>query len=44
MYNSIPTAYLWIIPNGGHVPIFGKRASFFIQTALEFLKGGWDKK
>ena len=44
MYQSIPKSYLWIVPNGGHVPIRGKRSSYFTQTALEFLKDSWEKK
>jgi pimeloyl-ACP methyl ester carboxylesterase len=38
MYTSIPNAYLWIVPNGGHVPIFEERAPVFMETALEFLR------
>jgi pimeloyl-ACP methyl ester carboxylesterase len=36
MYQSIPKSALWIIPNGGHVPIFDSKVPF-ISTALEFL-------
>jgi pimeloyl-ACP methyl ester carboxylesterase len=36
MYRSIPNSALWIIPNGGHVPIF-RNAPEFVRTALEFL-------
>lgn len=43
MYNSIHHAYLWIIPNFGHDRIVSKHASEIKSTALEFLKGGWDK-
>jgi pimeloyl-ACP methyl ester carboxylesterase len=42
MYTSIPNAYLWIVPNGGHIPILEERARPFIQTALEFLRGNWE--
>jgi pimeloyl-ACP methyl ester carboxylesterase len=38
MYISMPNAYLWVVPNGGHVPIFEERTPVFIQTALEFLR------
>jgi len=31
MYKSIPHAYLWIIPNGGHVPITSESMSQFIN-------------
>ncbi len=39
MYGAIPQAYLWIIPNGGHGPIFGDMAGRFVETALAFLQG-----
>jgi pimeloyl-ACP methyl ester carboxylesterase len=39
LYNSIPDSYLWIIPNGGHGPIFGDMAPRFAETALAFLNG-----
>lgn len=41
MYQAIPQSYLWIVPNGGHVPITGERAEPFTQTALAFLQGQW---
>ena len=41
MYAAIPHAYLWIVPNGDHVPIFDQHAAAFTQTALEFLRGEW---
>jgi pimeloyl-ACP methyl ester carboxylesterase len=42
MYASISNAYLWIVPNGGHLPVYDKRAAAFTQTALEFLRGEWE--
>jgi pimeloyl-ACP methyl ester carboxylesterase len=42
MYAAIPHAYLWIVPNGGHIPIRDKHAAAFTQTALEFLRGEWE--
>ena len=42
MYRSIPHSYLWIVPNGGHVPI-GEHAAEFTRTTLAFLRGDWDK-
>jgi pimeloyl-ACP methyl ester carboxylesterase len=42
MYNTIPQSYLWIIPNGDHIPIFEKHQAAFTTTVLEFLKGDWD--
>ena len=42
MYTSIPHAYLWIVPNGDHIPIFDNYATEFTQTTLEFLAREWD--
>jgi ketosteroid isomerase-like protein len=42
VYTSIPRSYLWIVPNGGHIPIFSNRAEF-TRLAADFLKGAWDK-
>lgn len=42
IYRAIPRAYLWIVPNGGHVPILGKHTRQFTETALEFLHGDWE--
>jgi pimeloyl-ACP methyl ester carboxylesterase len=41
MYAAIPDSYLWMIPNGGHGPIFGDMASHFVETTLAFLRGDW---
>jgi pimeloyl-ACP methyl ester carboxylesterase len=38
LYRSIPAAALWIVPNGGHGPIFGAMAPRFVETALAFLQ------
>jgi len=40
---SIPRASLWIIPNGGHAPVFGSMAAAFADTGTSFLKGDWPK-
>lgn len=39
MYRGIPNAELWIIPRGGHVPIFDPGVPF-LQTVQPFLLGG----
>ncbi len=39
LYRSIPNAALWIVPNGGHGPIFGGAASAFRAAALAHLAG-----
>jgi pimeloyl-ACP methyl ester carboxylesterase len=41
MYAAIPRSYLWIVPNGGHGPIFGEGATRFVETAIKFLRGEW---
>jgi len=45
IYTAIPHAFLWIVPNGGHLPVFSpKMHDAFVATALEFLGGGWEGK
>jgi hypothetical protein len=39
LYRSIPQSALWIVPNGGHGPIFGPMAAPFTQTAMAYLSG-----
>ena len=41
LYSAIPRAYLWVVPNGGHGPIFGPHAPAFVSTAIAFLRGSW---
>jgi pimeloyl-ACP methyl ester carboxylesterase len=41
LYSSIPYSYLWVVPNGGHGPIFGDRADQFAEKSLAFLNGEW---
>jgi pimeloyl-ACP methyl ester carboxylesterase len=43
MYRSIPNAALWILPSGGHVPIFDPKVPF-VATALDFLNGSRDRE
>jgi pimeloyl-ACP methyl ester carboxylesterase len=38
MYSAIPNSALWVVPNGGHGPIFGTMTPKFVETALEFLR------
>ena len=48
MYQNIPNSYLWIVPNGGHLPLppylDPKNESDFVKRTIEFLNGDWDKK
>jgi len=41
LQRAIPRSYLWVVPNGGHGPVFGDRAPQFTSTALAFLRGEW---
>jgi pimeloyl-ACP methyl ester carboxylesterase len=38
MYRAIPNAALWVIPNGGHGPVFLQAALQFAETALAFFR------
>jgi len=38
MYEAIPQSSLWVVPNGGHGPIFGSVSRRFTETALSFLR------
>ena len=40
LLRGIPNAALWVIPNGGHGPIFGEQAAPFVTTATAFLTDG----
>ncbi|MDO8681139.1 MAG: alpha/beta hydrolase [Acidobacteriota bacterium] len=37
LYRSIPNAALWVVPNGGHGPLFGEQAAPFVSMATAFL-------
>jgi pimeloyl-ACP methyl ester carboxylesterase len=37
--DAIPRSWLWVVPNGGHGPIFGAAAPLFVDTALAFFRG-----
>jgi pimeloyl-ACP methyl ester carboxylesterase len=41
LHAAIPKAHLWVVPNGGHGPVFGDRAPRFAEAALSFLRGEW---
>ncbi|MFI5317420.1 MAG: alpha/beta fold hydrolase [Myxococcota bacterium] len=38
LHRSIPRSALWVVPNGGHGPIFGGGGEPFARAALEFLR------
>ena len=44
IYAAIPRSYLWIIPNGGHAPIFGNLSNRFVEIVLPFLRGDWERE
>jgi pimeloyl-ACP methyl ester carboxylesterase len=37
LLRGIPNAALWVVPHGGHGPIFGEQAAPFVRTATAFL-------
>jgi pimeloyl-ACP methyl ester carboxylesterase len=41
MYSAITRSYLWVMPNGGHGPIFGEMAAPFVKASLDFLASKW---
>jgi pimeloyl-ACP methyl ester carboxylesterase len=41
LQHAIPRSYLWVVPNGGHGPVFGPAAGQFSTTVLAFLGGKW---
>ncbi len=38
---AIPRSWLWVVPNGGHGPVFGGHAPLFVETALAFFAGDY---
>lgn len=38
MYHAIPRSALWVVPNGGHGPVFFDAAAQFAETALAFFR------
>lgn len=36
---AIPHSSLWVIPGGGHGPIFGSNAAPFAAAAIAYLRG-----
>ena len=36
MYRAIPNSALWVVPNGGHSPVFLDAAAQFVKTTLAF--------
>lgn len=38
---AIPKSWLWVVPNGGHGPVFGPNAPRFVETVLDFFTRGF---
>ncbi|HEX4998020.1 MAG TPA: alpha/beta fold hydrolase [Terriglobia bacterium] len=38
MYKAIPTSRLWVIPDAGHVPIYGEWQAAFLEAAVRFFR------
>jgi pimeloyl-ACP methyl ester carboxylesterase len=38
MYRSIPRSALWVVPNGGHGPVFLEAATQFVRTTIAFFQ------
>jgi len=38
MYRAIHGSELWVVPGGGHGPVFLEAAGLFAETALTFLR------
>ena len=38
LHEGIPGSSLWVVPNGGHGPVFGPHAARFAQRAMDFLR------
>ncbi len=43
LHEAIPGSYLWVVPNGGHGPVFGDAAPAFRAVALPFLEDGFGR-
>jgi pimeloyl-ACP methyl ester carboxylesterase len=42
MYTAIRRSWLWVVPNGGHGPIFGAASRSFADSSMAFLRGEWE--
>lgn len=42
MHDAVPTSWLWVVPNGGHLTLVAEGISDqFVVTAKAFLRGDW---
>ena len=42
MAEAIPSSFLWVVPSGGHLPIFAEGRDAFVSTVTSFLSGVWE--
>ena len=42
LYEGLPNAALWVLPNAGHAPVFAEGAERFVDEALRFFGGNAD--
>ena len=38
LFRGVPNSSLWVVPNGGHGPIFGEQAAAFVAATRAFLE------
>jgi len=38
MYRAIPRSALWVVPNGGHGPVFLDARAAFVEATLAFFR------
>lgn len=44
MFRAIPSAHLWIVPSGGHLPyLVPENRDDFLRRVSEFLEGKWEE-
>jgi pimeloyl-ACP methyl ester carboxylesterase len=41
LHEAIRRSWLWVVPNGGHGPVFGAAAPPFVDIAMKFLGGAY---
>jgi pimeloyl-ACP methyl ester carboxylesterase len=41
LHQAIRRSWLWVVPNGGHGPVFGASAPRFVETTLSFMAGAY---
>lgn len=44
LYRGIPSSALWVVPHGGHGPIFGPSAAAFAGAAIDHVRGAHQRQ